>query len=660
MSRTPEFDEAYPQQLWEYERAFLPPRPDGTPAGDRPPDDVLGVALSGGGIRSATFCLGFFQSLARLDLLGRIGYLSTVSGGGYFGSFLGRLYSRRELDSRDVRRLLDPETGKRDTPKAVPDVIRWLRENGRYLSPNGAGDLLLGGAISFRNWVTIHVVLLSFVLFALVTGQLLRLGFEAWAAHTPALAAFAACQGAACKPAWLWGSPWLYVSVAMFAFWATPLGWAYWLTGRWRGRPVIEWPAWGVLAAVALALGGIAFGVQHGAAAYLQQGAMTVLVAAIALACWGLARGQARKTAAGESQRFRSEESRELYQIDEQRNSLSWWLKAALVTTLGALAFAVLDSAGQTFYLVASQPDRRLFALLFSALSGLAGSAAFARRLATASGGQPTGRRLGLPMSAVALLVALAIFGVLLIAMSVLSHAVAWGFQTPCGAPEISWARPAEPAPVVATNAPCFRPPAAWQLTAAVWVVSLLFGILFGRSWPFLNQSSLQSLYGARLTRAYLGASNPLRRERGKEAITRVRPGDNVDPVDYWALAEDRRRGPIHLINVTINETMDGQSQVQQQDRKGTGLALGPCALSVGVKHHAVFASHAALFADGLAGRTARCSPPVPTADRRPTRCSRASRPATGRGASGCPSGRGSASPVRRSRPASARGRASA
>ncbi|HSL82859.1 MAG TPA: hypothetical protein VLF66_08785, partial [Thermoanaerobaculia bacterium] len=34
--------------------------------------------------------------------------------------------------------------------------------------------------------------------------------------------------------------------------------------------------------------------------------------------------------------------------------------------------------------------------------------------------------------------------------------------------------------------------------------------------------------------------------------------------------------------------TVDGKSQVQQQDRKGTGMCLGPCGLSLGVRHHLV------------------------------------------------------------------------
>src|SRR5262249_20258665 len=53
--------------------------------------DAIGLALSGGGIRSATVCLGAVQVLARHNLLAEIDYLSTVSGGGYFGSFVSSI-----------------------------------------------------------------------------------------------------------------------------------------------------------------------------------------------------------------------------------------------------------------------------------------------------------------------------------------------------------------------------------------------------------------------------------------------------------------------------------------------------------------------------------------------------------------------------------------
>jgi len=49
---------------------------------------LVGLALSGGGIRSATFNLGVLQRMQELDLLRQIDYLSTVSGGGYIGAWL--------------------------------------------------------------------------------------------------------------------------------------------------------------------------------------------------------------------------------------------------------------------------------------------------------------------------------------------------------------------------------------------------------------------------------------------------------------------------------------------------------------------------------------------------------------------------------------------
>ena len=80
-----------------------------TKAGYKPEElsrEHAGAALSGGGIRSATFCLGLFQGLATRNLIRRLDYLATVSGGGYFGSFLGRLFTRHWIN---------PEWGKQTT-----------------------------------------------------------------------------------------------------------------------------------------------------------------------------------------------------------------------------------------------------------------------------------------------------------------------------------------------------------------------------------------------------------------------------------------------------------------------------------------------------------------------------------------------------------------
>src|SRR5262249_47260054 len=146
-----------------------------------------------------------------------------------------------------------------------------------------------------------------------------------------------------------------------------------------------------------------------------------------------------------------------------------------------------------------------------------------------------------------------------------------------------------------AGDGPCVRDSGDLLIALLVWVTLLAFAVLFGRCWPFINHSSLASVYSARLTRAYLGASNPRRKSADSGRLTEVVPGDNIDPADYWPApvsGTDPTARPLHLINVTINETVDGRSSVQRQDRKGTGLAVGPCAFSVGVRHHAVFPSH--------------------------------------------------------------------
>ena len=59
---------------------------------------VAGLALSGGGIRSATFCLGLIQGLARNGLLRRFDYLSSISGGGYIAAAVGRLIQLVGID----------------------------------------------------------------------------------------------------------------------------------------------------------------------------------------------------------------------------------------------------------------------------------------------------------------------------------------------------------------------------------------------------------------------------------------------------------------------------------------------------------------------------------------------------------------------------------
>jgi hypothetical protein len=569
MKRTRAFEDAYPEALWALERRYLQARMERPPlAGDRPSEDVLGFALSGGGIRSATFCLGIFQALASLRRLRRIDYISTVSGGGYFGSFLGRLYQRREVTTvEQVEALLDPAGTAAERPDAIPDVVAWLRENGRYLSPNGAGDLLIGAAITLRNWVTIHVVVLSFALLTLMTGQLLRVNLEGRGSWFD--------RGTMDPERWLWWSPWIALPGVLFLWGAIPLAWAFWMTGLWRGRrSIVEWPVWGVVAMAGLAIALVAGWEPLPRLDWWRQvGRVTLIAITLTGVAWAVFLYLARR--GSRLADFPSPESQKIFEIDRQRNLLSTYLKVTLVLGGASLVFALIDSIGQTLYLLRMQSGGG-FGGLYAVLGSLMGAFAFAQRIATALAGKTNGARLRLPVAAIVTAVALLLVALLLVSLSVLAHAVSWQFQPPSSQP-----RGHE-----------FR-----QFVLIVWSVLLVFSVLFGHCWPFINQSSLHSMYSARLTRAYLGASNPRRTGVHRERITDVMPGDNIDPADYWPGppepgARDPKGRPLHLINVTINETVDGRSNVQQQDRKGTGLALGPCSYSVGIRHHAVFPGH--------------------------------------------------------------------
>ncbi|MBR9921185.1 MAG: hypothetical protein GYB31_10135 [Bacteroidetes bacterium] len=55
---------------------------------ERLEDSRFGIALSGGGIRSATINMGFLKLINHFGLLRKADYLSTVSGGGYTGAYI--------------------------------------------------------------------------------------------------------------------------------------------------------------------------------------------------------------------------------------------------------------------------------------------------------------------------------------------------------------------------------------------------------------------------------------------------------------------------------------------------------------------------------------------------------------------------------------------
>lgn len=142
----------------------------------------LGLALSGGGIRSASFAMGVIQSLQRSCLFKEIDYLSTVSGGGYTGSAITwfnymkeKLFKdeKQKKSGNDVVMFGGAETGTRspDKKKNPNDFLDYIRQHGDYLTPDKElSTLSLAGQVLANSLIAVIVYfsLLLAGMFALV------------------------------------------------------------------------------------------------------------------------------------------------------------------------------------------------------------------------------------------------------------------------------------------------------------------------------------------------------------------------------------------------------------------------------------------------------------------------------------------------------------
>ena len=171
---------------------------------------ACGLALSGGGIRSATFNLGVIQGLAEHGLLKYLDYLSTVSGGGYIGSWLhGVIKNRHDGDPREATRFLSP------TAHPVPgspddDPVSFLRKYSNYLAPRPGlftADTWVIAIIWVRNVLLNQLILAptvaAAVLVALIGGFIPQLPretlwgpLEPWFKTIAAVVALGALTGA--------------------------------------------------------------------------------------------------------------------------------------------------------------------------------------------------------------------------------------------------------------------------------------------------------------------------------------------------------------------------------------------------------------------------------------------------------------------------------
>lgn len=117
-----------------------------------PDEQPTALCLSGGGIRSAAFCLGVLQAFAARSLLHQVHYLSTVSGGGYIGGWLTRCIAEQNAkappEQGDVKAVLDRVLVRQGEEEA-PELGR-LRSFTNFLTPHP-------GIVSSDTWAGIEL-----------------------------------------------------------------------------------------------------------------------------------------------------------------------------------------------------------------------------------------------------------------------------------------------------------------------------------------------------------------------------------------------------------------------------------------------------------------------------------------------------------------------
>ena len=140
---------------------------------------LFALTMSGGGIRSATFNLGILQGMAEKGMLNKIDYLSTVSGGGYIGSWIATWIKR----IGSVNKVSDRLNADKSPDPFAEEVrpVRWLRMYSNYLSPRSgimSLDAWTIGITWLRNTFLNMIVILFSLLTVLLLGRLLFIGWQ--------------------------------------------------------------------------------------------------------------------------------------------------------------------------------------------------------------------------------------------------------------------------------------------------------------------------------------------------------------------------------------------------------------------------------------------------------------------------------------------------
>src|SRR5205085_9201396 len=422
---------------------------------DKLPPDTVGLALSGGGIRSATFGLGVLQSLSERGRLRDIDFVSSVSGGGFTGSFLGRVFTRPSVGTA-----ADPvgrvQAILRDSHSAP---LWWLRTQANYIFATGAEDARLNLAVLWRNIFSLYLVLGAF-LFGLF-------GLLAWVPLTagPAISRWGSIR--------LWEtlaplfvrphfrglelSSWWWLPLLALGFGIIPATLGYWLApniGSYRRYPVFSLLGWLVLVA------GSATALQLTFIARLAAAALIVLLLAWLwqeVARWGAIEDSGTVAAAQKVGAI-------------VRNRLSRGLGEALIIFAFLVGWVVLDTLAIRY---AQGTVAKASAAVLVALPPVLPLLRWIAMKALAQISSGGGKGFSYVFRANLLGLPLALF--LLFVLDVLAH-------------RVFVAAPSN----------------------GIWLIVIagIFSAVLGRAFHFLNLSSLRATYAARLARTFLGASN--------------------------------------------------------------------------------------------------------------------------------------------------------
>jgi choline dehydrogenase-like flavoprotein len=505
----------------------------------RLPERTVGLALSGGGIRSATFALGVLQALAEKNRLREVDILSTVSGGGFTGGFLGRLFTR------DTIKLATDHCGRvQDTLKNTSSTpLYWLRTQANYIFATGANDLRLNLAVLWRNLFAIYLVVgaLLFTCFGLLAwlagalpGIAHRLGFFLWPTVLQPLFAAPEVRG-------IEFSPWWWLPLFALALGLLPATLGFWLApkmGSYRQYPFFPLLSWLVLLIGAL----IALSFPRGMAYAL--GVVLVLLLAWfwqEAARWGAIRGH--------------ETDAERQKVGEiVRNRVLRSVGATMFIFFALLLWVVLDTFALFFARTGWAAALTMLAAALMPLMPLLQQVAMNAKKSLSNG---NGKNFSAERAAAMFGIPLALF--FLLVVDVHAHRLFLAYP-------------------------------GWDWGLFIICVTGVFSLALGRAFEFLNLSSLHATYAARLVRTFQGASNEERIYASSSSeghdVGVAHPGDDIAWGEYHP---ERHGGPLHFINMTINESVDIASERDIRERKGLPMCVTPNGVSVGRRYFALW-----------------------------------------------------------------------